>query len=72
MRAIRRAYCIHTARVFATGFSNGAFFSHVLACAMSDRFAAVVEYCEEDYDHHWPPQATARVWEFFQAHPMTP
>jgi len=135
---LERAYCIDMNRVFATGFSNGAFFSNLLGCAMSDRFAAVapvsggritvactprrgvpvliqhgrqdplipieqarqerdawvqnngcrehtsngcelyrvcrdaavVEYCEEDYDHHWPPQATARVWEFFQAHPM--
>ena len=29
------------ARVYATGFSNGAFFSQLLACAMSDRIAAV-------------------------------
>src|SRR5205085_2662198 len=35
------AYCIDRARVFATGFSNGAFFSHLLGCAAADRFAAV-------------------------------
>ncbi len=135
---LERRYCIDRARVFSTGFSNGGFFSSLLGCAMSDRFAAVapvsggplrvacapgrgvpvliqhgrqdelipiaaahrsrdawieanrcreatsngcerhsecrdgavVEYCEEDYAHRWPPQATARIWEFFRAHPM--
>jgi polyhydroxybutyrate depolymerase len=38
---LEKTYCIDRAREFATGFSNGAFFSSVLACAMSDRFAAV-------------------------------
>lgn len=135
---LERTYCVDRARIFATGFSNGAFFSHLLACTMSDRFAAVapvsggritvpcnpprgvpvlihhgrhddlvdvqqarqardawieknqcheqasngcewhrqcrdgadVEYCEDDGEHHWPVQATARIWEFFRAHPM--
>jgi polyhydroxybutyrate depolymerase len=34
-------YCIDRARVFSTGFSNGAYFSHVLGCTHADRFAAV-------------------------------
>jgi polyhydroxybutyrate depolymerase len=34
-------YCIDEARVFATGFSNGAFFAHLLGCTMADRFAAI-------------------------------
>jgi polyhydroxybutyrate depolymerase len=34
-------YCIDPARVYATGFSNGGFMSHRLACEMSDVFAAV-------------------------------
>ena len=135
---LERTYCIDRARVFATGFSNGAFLSHLLGCALSDRFAAiapvsggrvpvpcnpprgvpvliqhgrqdplippedaraardtwvatdqchdrsdqgcerhlrcrdtaVVEYCEEDHAHRWPPQATKRVWDFLRAHPM--
>lgn len=33
--------CIDTSRVYATGLSNGAFMSSVLACTMSDRFVAV-------------------------------
>lgn len=33
--------CIDTSRVYATGLSNGAMMSSVLACAMSDRIAAV-------------------------------
>ena len=139
---LERRYCVDRARVFATGFSNGAFFSALLGCTMSDRIAAVapvsggplrvactpargvpiliqhgrqdplipiaaartarddwlkvnhcaaatpqpdgpacerwsacragavVEYCEEDFVHTWPPQATARVWEFLHAHPL--
>ena len=38
---LERTYCIDRARVFATGFSNGAFFSNLLGCAMADRFAAI-------------------------------
>jgi len=139
---LERRYCIDRARVFATGFSNGAFFSALLGCTLSERIAAVapvsggqlriactpgrgvpiliqhgrvdelipvdnaraarddwlkvdgcaaatpqpdgaactrwsacrngvvVEYCEEDYGHAWPPQATARVWEFLRQHPL--
>ena len=139
---LERRYCIDRARVFATGFSNGAFFSALLGCTMSDRIAAVapvsggalrvdcapargvpifiqhgrqddlvpidsaraardawlrinqcaveqkaadgpscerwsacragavVEYCEGDYTHTWPPGATERVWKFLQNHPL--
>ena len=38
---LERAYCIDEARVFSTGFSNGAFFSNILGCTMADRFAAI-------------------------------
>jgi len=34
------------------------------------RDGAVVEFCEGDFAHHWPTEATARIWEFFRAHPM--
>jgi polyhydroxybutyrate depolymerase len=34
-------YCVDPRRVFSTGFSNGGFFSHMLACEMADTFAAV-------------------------------
>jgi polyhydroxybutyrate depolymerase len=135
---LEKTYCIDRARIFATGFSNGAFLSHVLGCTIADRFAAiapvsggairvgcrpsravpvliqhgtqdeligvaaaraardswievngcrerasgtcerwdqcrdgaVVEYCEEEFAHRWPPQATLRIWEFFRAHPL--
>lgn len=33
-------YCINPERVYVTGHSNGAFFSHVLACNRGDRIAA--------------------------------
>jgi polyhydroxybutyrate depolymerase len=135
---LERNYCIDEARVFSTGFSNGGFFSSLLGCAMSDRFAAVapvsggplnvkcvppygipilihhgrlddlipplrahqsrddwirinecqgstrngcesyaecrhgaaVEYCEGDYGHTWPADATDRIWRFFRDHPL--
>ena len=132
---LERDYCVDRRRIYSTGFSNGAYFSQLLACAMADRIAAVapvsggmlrvdcaparpvpiliqhgseddlipvsaareardrwrtldgcptdaqadgptcqrwspcrggavVAYCEEAYAHHWPPQATDRVWAF--------
>jgi polyhydroxybutyrate depolymerase len=33
--------CVDTHRVFAMGMSNGAYFSHTLACEMGDRIAAI-------------------------------
>ncbi|MBX3024654.1 hypothetical protein KF840_07065 [bacterium] len=38
---LERDYCVDRRRIYATGFSNGAFFSQLLACAMADRIAAV-------------------------------
>lgn len=38
---IEADYCIDRRRVFSTGFSNGGFLSHLLACTMADRFSAV-------------------------------
>ena len=38
---LEHAYCIDLARIFVTGFSNGAFFSHLLGCRMADRIAAI-------------------------------
>jgi polyhydroxybutyrate depolymerase len=37
----QRALCIDPRRVYATGISNGAIFSTVLACALPGRFAAI-------------------------------
>ena len=34
------------------------------------RDGADVEYCEGDFGHHWPVEATERIWAFFRAHPM--
>ncbi len=39
--AIEKDWCIDPKRVFATGMSNGGFFSHRLACEVSDRIAAI-------------------------------
>jgi len=38
---LERTYCVDRGRIFATGFSNGAFFTELLACTMADRFAAI-------------------------------
>ncbi|WP_426571297.1 alpha/beta hydrolase family esterase [Aquihabitans sp. McL0605] len=38
---VEAEHCVDTSRVYATGLSNGAFMSSTLACAMSDRIAAV-------------------------------
>jgi polyhydroxybutyrate depolymerase len=38
---VERTYCIDRARVFATGFSNGAWFSSLLACSLPERIAAI-------------------------------
>ncbi|HVM95790.1 MAG TPA: PHB depolymerase family esterase [Candidatus Acidoferrales bacterium] len=38
---IEDSYCIDLNRIYATGFSNGAFLSNLLACTMADTFAAV-------------------------------
>ncbi|MEJ7724001.1 MAG: PHB depolymerase family esterase [Ilumatobacteraceae bacterium] len=38
---LEQRLCIDTSRVYATGFSNGAFLSSSIACALPDRFAAV-------------------------------
>lgn len=39
--SIEGAHCVDTSRVYATGLSDGALFSSLLACTMADRFAAV-------------------------------
>lgn len=38
---IQKDWCIDPKRIYATGFSNGGFLSHRLACEMADVFAAV-------------------------------
>lgn len=141
---IEQRHCIDRDRVYSTGFSNGAYFSNLLGCTQSERFAAVapvagagvrgecrparpvpviihhgtadelisierarasrdqwlaangcnpsgdtlagaplcqrntscrggavVVYCEEDFAHRWPPQATERIWTFLKAHTRT-
>ena len=47
--SVSRELCIDQARVYATGFSNGAFMSSRLACAMPDRIAAVAVVGGVDY-----------------------
>ena len=39
--ALEAGLCVDPDRVYATGFSNGGFLSHRLACERADRFAAI-------------------------------
>ena len=39
--AVAAEMCLDPARVYSTGFSNGGFLSHRLACELSDRIAAI-------------------------------
>lgn len=39
--AVSASYCVDATRVYSTGFSNGGYMSHRLACEASDVFAAV-------------------------------
>jgi len=45
--AISQAYCIDPARVYAMGFSNGAFMSNRLGCEAADLFAAIGSHSGE-------------------------
>lgn len=38
---LEQDFCVDRARVYSTGFSNGAFFSHILGCVLADRVAAI-------------------------------
>ena len=38
---VEATQCIDTSRVYASGFSDGAYMASALACAMSDRFTAI-------------------------------
>jgi polyhydroxybutyrate depolymerase len=38
---LEASLCVDTSRVFATGMSNGGFFSHVLGCELAGRIAAI-------------------------------
>jgi len=39
--ALEQTYCVDRHRIYSTGFSNGAFFSNLLGCVLSDRIAAI-------------------------------
>ena len=41
LRQVESTHCIDTSRVYASGFSDGSFMVSLVACTMSDRFAAI-------------------------------
>jgi polyhydroxybutyrate depolymerase len=43
LASLEADYCIDPARVYATGFSNGGYFTNRLACEMAGTFAAVAQ-----------------------------
>jgi polyhydroxybutyrate depolymerase len=38
---LSESYCVDTKRIYATGMSNGGFFSHRLGCEVAEQFAAI-------------------------------
>jgi polyhydroxybutyrate depolymerase len=41
LKRLQNDWCIDPKQIYATGFSNGGFLSHKLACEMADVFAAI-------------------------------
>lgn len=56
--------CIDTSRVYATGLSNGAMFTSLLACTRSDRFAAVAAVSGLTHDRTCQPKRRIPVLAF--------
>lgn len=42
--SLASSYCVDTSRVFATGFSNGAFFSNFLGCMRGDKLRGIASH----------------------------
>lgn len=59
--AIESRYRIDTARVFATGMSNGGMFAHRLACEAADVFRAVASVAGPDATLHCTPSRAISV-----------
>jgi len=56
--AVDAEFCIDSDRIYASGFSNGGFFAHRLACEMSSRFAAIaVHSAQNGATNCTPPRA---------------
>ncbi|MEZ4287968.1 MAG: hypothetical protein R3A47_07455 [Polyangiales bacterium] len=53
-------YCIDRARIFATGFSDGAFFTNILACARGDVVRAVSQTAGTDMRTYYFRQHSAK------------
>jgi polyhydroxybutyrate depolymerase len=51
---IKTNYKINTDQVYATGLSNGGFMSHVLACKLSNKIAAVASVAGTFYSAQYP------------------
>lgn len=41
IRNVSEEYCVDLRRVYATGFSNGGFLTHLIACQLADRIAGI-------------------------------
>ena len=58
---LERDYCIDRKRIYSTGFSNGAYFSHVLACVMPETIAAIAPVGGGHVTVPCPPEARVPV-----------
>ncbi|MGI8709771.1 MAG: alpha/beta hydrolase family esterase, partial [Acidimicrobiales bacterium] len=56
--------CIDTSRIYSTGLSNGAFLSSTIACAMSDRIAAVAPVSGLTFTEECRPERPVPVLTF--------
>lgn len=50
---LQSAYAIDTLRIYATGFSNGGFMAHILACELESRIAAAAPVAGAILIEHW-------------------
>jgi polyhydroxybutyrate depolymerase len=58
---LESTYAIDTARVFATGHSNGGFMAYRLACDLSTRFAGIMSISGATWDDAWRCTPTSPI-----------
>lgn len=63
MDRLNKMYPIDSARVFVTGFSNGAMMAYRLACELSDRVAAIVSVSGTLRIEDCHPARPVSIWE---------
>ncbi len=62
--ALESGLCVDSARVYATGISNGGFMSHKLACELSDRITAIAPVAGTIVTFECEPSRPVPVFQF--------